>query len=61
MSDVPVRTVVHTPEGPLAFQEYFVGRHCEVAITGFAFDGIERARPTKEVRRRCSIPRSPLS
>ena len=50
MSDAPVRTVVHTPEGALAFQEYFVGRRCEVAVTGFAFDGVERARPTEEVR-----------
>ena len=50
MSDAPVRTIVHTPEGALAFQEYFVRRRCEVAVTGFAFDGVERARPTAEVR-----------
>lgn len=50
MSDMPVRTIVHTPEGPLAFQEYFVRRRCEVAVTGFAFDGAGRARPTDEVR-----------
>ncbi len=50
MSDMPVRTIVHTPEGPLAFQEYFVRRRCEVAITGFAFDGAERARPTDEMQ-----------
>ena len=37
-------------EGALAFQEYFVGRRCEVAVTGFTFDGVERARPTEEVR-----------
>jgi LPPG:FO 2-phospho-L-lactate transferase len=51
MSDAPVRTVVQTAEGPLAFQEYFVGRHCEVAVTGFTFDGAARAVPTDEVRR----------
>jgi LPPG:FO 2-phospho-L-lactate transferase len=50
MSDAPVRTVVHTPEGALAFQEYFVRRRCEVAVTGFTFDGADRARPTEEVR-----------
>lgn len=50
MSDAPVRTVVHTSEGALPFQEYFVARRCEVAVTGFTFDGIERARPTAEVR-----------
>ena len=50
MSDEPVRTIVYTPEGALAFQEYFVRLRCEVAVTGFGFDGVERARPTAEVR-----------
>jgi LPPG:FO 2-phospho-L-lactate transferase len=49
MSDDPVRTVVHSAEGDIAFQDYFVGRHCAVPVTGFAFAGIERARPTAEV------------
>jgi len=42
MSDDAVRTIVHSAEGDLAFQEYFVGRHCDVPVTGFAFAGIER-------------------
>jgi LPPG:FO 2-phospho-L-lactate transferase len=50
MSDEPVRTIVQTPEGPLAFQEYFVARRCEVAVTGFAFEGVERARLSKEIQ-----------
>lgn len=50
MSDEPVRTIVETAEGPLAFQEYFVGRHCEVPVTGFSFDGAALAAPTQEVR-----------
>jgi LPPG:FO 2-phospho-L-lactate transferase len=50
MSDAPVRTIVQTAEGPLAFQEYFVGRHCEVPVTGFSFDGAVSAAPTQEVR-----------
>ncbi|HYM33117.1 MAG TPA: 2-phospho-L-lactate transferase [Candidatus Cybelea sp.] len=50
MSDDPVRTVVHTAEGPLAFQEYFVGRRCEVPVTGFTFAGIENAQVTKDVQ-----------
>ncbi len=50
MSDEPVRTIVYTPDGALAFQEYFVRLRCEVAVTGFAFDGVDRARPTAEVR-----------
>jgi LPPG:FO 2-phospho-L-lactate transferase len=51
MSDDPVRTIVHSAEGDLPFQEYFVGRKCEVPVTGFAFAGAERAQPTVEVRR----------
>jgi len=50
MSENAVRTTVHSVEGDLPFQEYFVGRHCEVAVTGFSFAGIENAHPTAEVR-----------
>lgn len=49
MTDAPVRTIVHTAAGPLPFQDYFVRLRCEVAVTGFAFAGIERARPTVEI------------
>jgi LPPG:FO 2-phospho-L-lactate transferase len=45
MSDDPVRTVVHTPDGMLAFQHYFVRERCAPTVTGFSFDGIEKARP----------------
>lgn len=45
MSDSPVRTVVDTDEGELAFQEYFVHRHCEPRVKGFRFDGIDSAEP----------------
>ena len=44
MSDDPVRTIVHTPDGPLAFQHYFVRDRCEPSVTGFDFDGIGAAR-----------------
>ena len=52
MSDVPVRTMVNTDEGELAFQEYFVHRHCEPRVKGFRFDGIGEARaaPLNAVR-----------
>jgi len=43
MSDQPVRTIVVTDEGELAFQEYFVHRRCEPKVKGFRFDGIEIA------------------
>ena len=43
MSDDPIRTIVHTPDGPLAFQHYFVRDRCKPSVTGFAFDGIDSA------------------
>lgn len=43
MSDRPVRTIVETDEGDLAFQEYFVHRRCEPRVTGFRFEGLNRA------------------
>ena len=45
MSDQPVRTIVETEEGDLAFQEYFVYRGCEPRVTGFRFEGLEAANP----------------
>jgi LPPG:FO 2-phospho-L-lactate transferase len=45
MSDDPVRTMVQTRNGPLAFQHYFVRDRCEPVVTGFVFDGITVARP----------------
>lgn len=45
MTDSPVRTIVDTDEGELAFQEYFVHRRCEPRVKGFRFDGVEIAKP----------------
>ena len=45
MTDSPVRTMVDTEEGELAFQEYFVHRRCEPRVKGFRFDGVEGAEP----------------
>jgi len=50
MSDDPVRTIVHSVEGDLPFQEYFVRRKCEVPVTGFTFEGIAKSRPTAAVK-----------
>jgi LPPG:FO 2-phospho-L-lactate transferase len=50
MSDSPVRTIVDTDEGELAFQEYFVHRHCEPRVKSFRFDGIEGAQPVVGAR-----------
>ena len=44
VSDDPVRTVIHTPQGPLAFQHYFVRERCTPAVSGFSFVGAETAR-----------------
>ena len=45
MSDQPVRTMVDTDEGELAFQEYFVHRRCEPRVKGFRFDNVDNAEP----------------
>ena len=46
MSDDPVSTVVHTNEGALPFQEYFVRRRCEPVLERVEFRNAERARPS---------------
>ena len=50
MSDQPVRTIVETEEGDLAFQEYFVHRRCEPRVRGFHFEGVEAAKPAPGAR-----------
>lgn len=47
MSDQPVRTMVTTPNGELAFQDWFVRRRCEPVVTSVRFAGVEQARPHK--------------
>ena len=46
MSDQPVRTLIATARGELAFQHYFVRERCEPEVKGFRFAGIEQARPS---------------
>ncbi len=43
MSDDPVRTVVGTAAGELAFQEYFVRERCGPAVTALRFQGAQAA------------------
>ena len=45
MSDDPVPTIVETPEGPLAFQHYFVRERCRPRVLGFRHEGAAQARP----------------
>ena len=49
MSDDPLPTWVNTDEGELPFQEYFVHRQCRPHVTGFRFEGVERAKPAPGV------------
>jgi LPPG:FO 2-phospho-L-lactate transferase len=44
MSDDSVRTLVHTPEGVLSFQDYFVRRRAEPAVKKLEYSGAGKAR-----------------
>lgn len=46
MSDDPVRTVIDTDQGSLAFQHYFVRERCLPVARSVRFDGAETARPS---------------
>lgn len=48
MSDTPVATIIQTPDGELAFQDYFVRRRHQDVVTGVRFAGIEGAQPLPE-------------
>ena len=56
MSDEPVRTIVETPGGPLAFQHYFVRERCRPAVTGFTFAGAAAASPQAAFVRALEAP-----
>jgi len=43
MCDEPVATIVETPDGDLAFQDYFVRRRQADEVRGVRFEGIEAA------------------
>ncbi|AIT81478.1 2-phospho-L-lactate transferase [Novosphingobium pentaromativorans] len=45
MSDDPVATWLHTEEGKLEFQRYFVERRCEPDVSRIEFQGAARALP----------------
>jgi LPPG:FO 2-phospho-L-lactate transferase len=49
MSEQPVRTIVLTNEGELAFQEYFVYRQAQPVVKELRFAGAEVAQPSREV------------
>lgn len=49
MSNDKISTTVNTPNGKLAFQEYFVREQCEPAVIDFDFEGIENSNPNTVV------------
>jgi len=46
MSDDQVRTIVHTDEDALAFQDYFVRRRCAPVVRRIEIVGANKARPS---------------
>jgi LPPG:FO 2-phospho-L-lactate transferase len=56
MSDDPVRTIIHTDAGNLAFQDYFVRLKCEPAVRAVEFAGADRAVPSPGLRAALADP-----
>ena len=55
MSDDPIRTIVHTSEGLLPFQDYFVRLHCAPEVKSLTFEGAEAASPSPGL---CAVMKS---
>jgi LPPG:FO 2-phospho-L-lactate transferase len=49
MTDQSVSTIVHTDEGELEFQDYFVRRGCTPQVKRFEFRGVQSAKPAPGV------------
>jgi LPPG:FO 2-phospho-L-lactate transferase len=56
MTDEPLRTILDTDAGTLAFQEYFVRDQCRPAVRRIRFEGAAAARATPEVLAALSAP-----
>ncbi|MFC6835450.1 2-phospho-L-lactate transferase [Halomarina ordinaria] len=56
MSDDPVATLVHTPDGPMHFQEWWVAEGGAPTVTEVEFRGAETAEPTAAVRSALADP-----
>jgi LPPG:FO 2-phospho-L-lactate transferase len=56
MTDDPLRTILDTDAGTLAFQEYFVRDRCRPAVRRIRFEGAAAARPTAQVLAALSAP-----
>ncbi|MDG5819765.1 2-phospho-L-lactate transferase [Natronococcus sp. A-GB7] len=56
MSDDPVASIVHTPDGPMHFQEYWVAERGEPTVEDVEFRGAETAEPAPGVLEALSEP-----
>lgn len=56
VTDEPLRTIVHTADGALSFQHYFVKHRCDPRVSAISFDGAERARPVRALLDRLADP-----
>jgi LPPG:FO 2-phospho-L-lactate transferase len=56
MTDDPVRTVVETDRGTLAFQEYFVREQCRPVVRDIRYDGAAAAKPDAQVLEALAAP-----
>jgi LPPG:FO 2-phospho-L-lactate transferase len=48
MSDDPVATIIHTPDGAMHFQEYWIARRASPRVEDVEFRGATQAEPTPE-------------
>jgi LPPG:FO 2-phospho-L-lactate transferase len=56
MADAPVRTVVESDAGTLAFQDYFVRQQCRPVVRSLRYEGAPAARMTTELEAALSAP-----
>ncbi|WP_135662845.1 2-phospho-L-lactate transferase [Halorhabdus rudnickae] len=56
MSDDPVASIIHTPDGPMHFQEFWVARNGDPPVESVEFRGAENAKATDEVLDALSDP-----
>jgi LPPG:FO 2-phospho-L-lactate transferase len=56
MTDDPVRTVVESDAGTLAFQEYFVRHQCGPVVRSLRYEGVDSARLSPQAAAALSAP-----